>query len=152
MLARNLIAGILFCALVGGCGKEKPRTAAEEAETRKAMENYARDRLPVLDRGIVMQELEQLHLYFYTAYTASGKWPKDLSAAKEMMQRDADMRKLYQKVEDGTYVIVGNPPEGGILAYCTKETTVGLISVSTNKDFNQHKPDDLKKLLAQQKR
>lgn len=152
MLARKTIAALAVCALTVGCGKERPRTAAEEAETRKAVEKYARDRLPVLDRAIVMQELDQIHLYLYTAYTGSGKWPKDMNAAKDMMRQDPDMRKLLAKIEDGTYVIVGDPPQGGILAYCTKETTVGHISVSTNKDFNQHKLDDLKKLLAQQKR
>ena len=48
-------------------------------------------------------------------------------------------------------MIVENPPQGGILAYCTKETTVGLVSVSTGKDFNFHKPDELQKLLTEQK-
>lgn len=151
-MTHRIALALLGIAMLLGCGKEKPRTAAEDEETRKAVQQYARDKFPVLDRTIVMQELEQIHLYFYTAYTASGRWPKDMSAAKEMMQRDPDMRKLLAKIDDGTYVIVGSPPEGGILAYCSKPTTVGIISVSTNKDFNQHNPDDFKKLLAAQQR
>lgn len=151
-MARYAILFLIVTAALCGCKRSKPEKEPTAEETRKALEDYARKNIPVLDRTMVMQELDQIHLYLYTAYTASGKWPKDMEAAKEMMKRDFDMRKLLAKIEDGTYVIVGNPPDGGILAYCTKETTVGLISVSTNKEFSQHKPDELKKLLQQQRR
>src|SRR5206468_10927019 len=126
---------------------QPPAPPAETAEERRAanVEGF-RKNIPVLDRTIVMQELEQLHLYFYTAYSASGKWPKDMNAARADMQRDHDMRKLLAKVDDGTYVIAGNPADGGIIAYCTRETTVGFYAVTTNKEFNEYKSlDELKK-------
>jgi len=155
MTARFAIIALILAVTLTGCRRAPPQPAprAETAEERRAANEAGfRKYVPVLDRTLVMKDLEQIHLYLYTAYTSSGKWPKDMKAATDMMQRDPEMRKLLAKIEDGTYVIVGNPPEGGILAYCTKETTVGLISVSTGKDFNQHKPDELQKLLAQQRR
>jgi len=154
MKARLTVVALIIAVSLTGCGKKKSQPAqAEEtpAERRAANEAGMRKYVPVLDRTIVMTDLEQIHLYLYTAHTASGRWPKDMAAAKEMMQRDPDMRKLLAKIEDGTYVIVGNPPEGGILAYCTKETTVGFIAVRTNKEFEQYKQDELQKQLAQQK-
>src|SRR4051794_39936722 len=103
-MARYAIFLLLLSAALCGCKRSKPEPEPTAEETRKNMENYARKQMPVLDRTIVMQELEQIHLYLYTAYTASGKWPKDMNAAKEMMRRDADMRKLLAKIDDGTYV------------------------------------------------
>jgi hypothetical protein len=149
----TFVALIIAVALVG-CGKKKAQPAQVEEtpeERRAANEAGFRKYVPVLDRTMVMTDLDQIHLYFYTAYSASGKWPKDMSEAKETMKRDHDMRKLLAKIEDGTYVIVGNPPEGGILAYCTKETTVGFITVRTNKEFDQYKQEELQKQLAAQR-
>jgi len=158
MKTRLAIIALILVVSFTGCNRKKgaqqPVQPAETPEERRrANEEGFRKNIPVLDRTIVMQELEQIHLYFYTAYSASGKWPKDFNAAREQMQRDPDMRKLLAKVDEGTYVIVGIPPEGGILAYCTKETTVGFFAVTTNKDFPQYKSlDELKQAVAQQKR
>src|SRR5262245_45280549 len=111
---------VIFCALVfavplTGCGKKNRPPELSDAEQRKAIEDAMRRKVPVLDRTIVMNDLGQIHLYLDTA-RAGGRWPKDMKAAKEMMSKDLDMRKLLALIEDGTYVIVGNPPDGGILA------------------------------------
>jgi len=150
-MVRSIVLALVCAAMLTSCGRKDRPAEASDAEQRKAMEDYARRKMPVLDRTMVMNDLGQIHLYLDTA-RSGGRWPKDMNAAKEMMSKDLDMRKLLAQIEDGTYVIVGNPPDGGILAYCSKETTVGLISVSTSKEFNQHKPEELQKILAQQRR
>jgi len=151
-MARYAILFLALTVALCGCKRAKPEPEASPEEQRQAMENYARAKMPVLDHTMVMNDLDQIHLYLYTAYSSSGKWPKDMNAAKEQMARDPDMRKLLQRIEDGTYVIVGNPPDNGILAYCTKETTVGIIAVTTNKEFLQLKKDELDQKLQQQRR
>lgn len=152
-MTRFIALALLSVIVIVGCGKEKPRTAEEEAETRKAVTQYARDKFPVLDRTLVEADLKNIHMFLSASRDpATGRWHKDMAAAKEMMQRDGDMRKLYAQVEDGTYVIVGNPQDGAIVAYCTKETTMGTVAVSTSREMSYHKKDDLQKLLTQQKR
>ena len=143
---------LVFAVVMTGCKKRPEQPAASDAEQRKAMEDYARKKIPVLDRTIVQQEMQQIFLAIRAAASATGKWPKNLNAMREELNRDLDMRKLMQKVDDGTYVLVENPPDGGIVMYCSKETTVGLIAMNMSGEFSQHRPDDLKKILTEQRR
>ncbi len=144
---------ILVAAIaLTGCKKRPAQPEASPEEQRKAMEDYARAKIPVLDRTMVQHDLQQLFTFMRAAFSSTGRWPKDMNAARTELERDPDMRKLLQKVDDGTYVFVGNPPVGGIIMYCSKETTVGLIAINTSGEFSQHRPDDLQKVRAQQRR
>jgi len=131
-----------------GCSKRKaPEPEISAAEQRKNIEEGLRKKIPVLDRMLVEEDLRQIHLFLDSSRSGS-KWPKDMNVARSQLQSDPNMRKLLEKLDDGTYMIVGNPSEGGMLAYCTKESTVGFIAVTTSKDFTMYKTMDELKAAA----
>ena len=152
MTARFAIVALILAVTLTGCGRNKNKTVEREEtpeERRAANEAGFRKNVPVLDRTIVMNDLSQLHLFMMNA--RSSKWPtgKETAAA---LKGDADFRKMSSQIEDGTYVIVDQPADGGIIAYCSKETTMGLAAVRASGEITFHKPDELKAVLAQQKR
>ena len=151
-MVRFSFLAIVFAVAVIGCGKRQPpQPEPTDAEQRKLMEDYARKKAPVLDRTMIENDLKSIHLFLYSAHTSTGRWPS-AEASKEEIKKDPNARKLVQQIEDGTYVLVNNPPEGGILAYCANETTVGIITVDTQGNMNIVKPNELQQLLVQQRR
>ena len=150
-MPRNLLIALLVALSLTGCGKRKEEPPVSDAEQRKLMEDYARKKAPVLDRTMIENDLKNIHLFLYTAHTSSGRWPS-AEVAKAQIKQDPNSRKLVQQIEDGIYVLVNNPPEGGILAYCANETTMGIITVDTNGQMNIVKPNELQQILVQQRR
>jgi hypothetical protein len=136
----------LFIAIAHtGCNKRAPQPEASDAEQRKAMEDYARSKLPVLDRTIVKQELQQL----LQGLQATSGWPNNIAAAHNELKQDMNFGKLFQRVNDGTYVILDKATANGTVIYCTKETTVGYIAVTTSGEFLELKKSDVDALAQQ---
>ena len=152
MMARFVVIALILAVSLTGCrrGKSQPAVAEETPEERRAANEAGfRKHVPVLDRTIVMNDLSQLHLFMMNART--NKWPTGKETA-DAIKKEPDFRKMASQIEDGTYVIVDQPADGGIIAYCSKETTMGLAAVRASGEINFHKPEELKALLAQQKR
>src|SRR3982751_373424 len=98
----RLIAILTITMCFTGCGrKSNPQPEASDAEQRKAMEDYARKKAPVLDRTMIENDLKNIHLFLYTAHTSSGRWPS-AEVAKAEIKKDPNARKLVQQIEDGT--------------------------------------------------
>ncbi len=152
MTARFAIVALILMVSLTGCrrNKSQPAERAETPEERRAANEAGfRKNIPVLDRTIVTNDLSQLHLFMMTART--NKWLTGKETA-DAIRKDADFKKMASQIDDGTYVIVDQPADGGIIAYCSKETTLGQAAVRASGEITFHKPDELKALLAQQKR
>jgi hypothetical protein len=147
---RYLCVALVFCVISSGCRQKSTPPPANNTPSNPA-EAYAR-KVPVVDRTLSMNDLKNLHMFLRSAYDSTGKWPKSLAEVKDAMQRDPDARKLLAKIEDGTYVVIWNPPEGGILAHTGGGDMYGVVTVTTGGEVKNMNGGEFREAMAQQKR
>jgi hypothetical protein len=134
-----------------GCRKAKETPAPANNTPNNPAEAYAR-KVPVIDRTLSANDLKNLHLFLRSAYDSTGKWPRSLNDVKAVMQPDPDARKLLGKIEDGTYIVIWNPPEGGILAHTGGSDMHGVVTVTTSGEVKNMTAGEFREVMAQQKR
>jgi hypothetical protein len=146
------VALMLMSVVVGvGCRKAKSTSAPADNTPSNPAEAYAR-KVPVIDRTLSANDLKNLHLFLRSAYDSTGKWPRSLNDVKAAMQQDPDARKLLAKIEDGTYIVIWNPPEGGILAHTGGSDMHGVVTVTTGGEVRNMTAGEFREAMAQQKR
>ena len=149
-MTRYLCVALALCVVVSGC--RRASTPAPTVNTpNNPAEAYAR-KVPVIDRTLSMNDLKNLHMFLRSAYDSTGKWPKSLAEVKAYMEKDPDARKLLAKIEDGSYIVIWNPPEGGILAHTGGGDMYGVVTVTTAGEVRNMTGGEFREAMAQQKR
>ncbi|WP_157369432.1 hypothetical protein [Zavarzinella formosa] len=78
------------------------------------------------DRTVTLNELNNLKLFMYNAYSANGQVP-DSRTTFDLLKED---QKLYNLVKDGLVVLVSNPTPEGVWAYVKEAPTTGGFVVT----------------------
>lgn len=151
IMKRIIFVLMLMTVVSGGCKKAKTTPTPANNTSGNPAENYAR-KVPVIDRTLSANDLKNLHLFLRSAYDSTGKWPRSLNDVKAVMQPDPDARKLLAKIEDGTYIVIWNPPEGGILAHTGGSDMYGVVTVTTGGEVKNMMAGEFREAMAQQKR
>jgi hypothetical protein len=150
-MCRYLCVALALCVLSLGCRQKSTPPPANTPNN--PAEAYAR-KIPVMDRTLSMNDLKKLHLALRSYYDGGGggKWPKSKDEVKYILQQDPDSRILITKIEDGTYVVIYNPPDGGILAHTGGGDMYGVVTVTTGGEVKNMTGGEFRDAMAQQKR
>ncbi len=79
------------------------------------------------DRTVTLNELNNLKLFMYSAYTATGQVPSATTTFAEVYKED---QKLYNLIKDGLVVLAPNPTPEGVWAYTKAVPTTGGFVVT----------------------
>jgi hypothetical protein len=131
--------------LTTGCHhKTTTSSSAATAPSPLTPEQMARKKIPVLNRTLSQQELDQLYKYMNQYHAEHGRFPKTMAELDELSV-SRDLPKVGEAVKNGDLVLVGGT--GGILAY-EKAALDEPGNVLTNDGVVRMTPDDLKKKLG----
>ena len=131
----------VFAGLNAGCKKaiDKLESQATKTDTAPATTGpYSDGNNPSVlgaaqgvrkaaDRTVTLNELNNLKLFMYSAYTATGQVPNSTTTSTEVYKED---QKLYNLIKDGLVVLVQNPTPEGVWAYTKDVPTAGGFVVT----------------------
>lgn len=80
-----------------------------------------------VERTVTQNELKQLHLFMYNAYTADGQVPVSTATYQVIYKED---QKLYNLIKDGLVVLVERPTPEGVWAYVREAPERGGLVVT----------------------
>jgi hypothetical protein len=104
----------------------------------------ARKKLPVLNRTLSQQELDQLYKYMNQYNAEHGRFPKTMAELDELSV-SRDLPKVGEAVKNGDLVLAGGT--GGILAY-EKDALDKPGNVLTTDGVRQMNPGELRQKLG----
>jgi hypothetical protein len=135
----------VFAGLSAGCKKAAEKLEARATKTSDATPAPATTSGPysdggnpsvlgaaqgvrkAADRTVTLNELNNLKLFMYSAYTATGQVPNSATTFAEVYKED---QKLYNLIKDGLVVLVQNPTPEGVWAYVKEVPTAGGFVVT----------------------
>jgi hypothetical protein len=152
-MTRFICMVLMLACIATGCRKASNSNPPANNTPANPGEAYAK-KIPVIDRTLAMNDLKNLHLALRSYYDGGGggKWPKNKEELLYILKQDPDLRKLIPKVEDGTYVVILPPPDGGILAHTGGEAMYGVVTITTGGETRNMTAGEFREALAQQKR
>ena len=142
---RRVCIAVCCLASAAGCHRTTTTsTAASTASSQLTPEQMARKKLPVLNRTLSQQELDQLYKYMNQYHAEHGRYPKSMSELDELSV-SRDLPKVAEAIKNGDLVIVGGA--NGILAY-EKAALDERGSVLTTNGVQVMTADELKPKLG----
>ncbi|HEX4588525.1 MAG TPA: hypothetical protein VH120_01260, partial [Gemmataceae bacterium] len=111
---RWILVTVGCIVLTAGCHHKTTTSSGAAAPSPLTPEQMARKKIPVLNRTLTQQELDQLYKYMNQYHAEHGRFPKSMSELDELSV-SRDLPKVAEAVKNGDLVLVGGA--NGILAY-----------------------------------
>jgi hypothetical protein len=120
---KRLVLLALACLAAAGC-KKKQEEPVQSSTPQGGAGAGVFAPLGAAKRIVQANDLHQLHLFMTNAKGALGRVPTSQETWTELNRPDGS-RELVKLIQDGSLILVPNPPEEGLWAYVKEAPTQG---------------------------